>query len=127
MSNMSNELQQHDEVGDADWLEFESLLGELAQLAKSGMPYDRLAKSLLDQTVYILAAVGGAVWSFDTAGGLRLDCQLNADAQCRMGLIMAIISSCLGLLGKKRKSWLSPPRATPSRHKYFPIRLVSRC
>jgi multidrug efflux pump subunit AcrA (membrane-fusion protein) len=74
---MANDLHQPNAVSDPEWLEFESLLSELARLAKSGIPFDRLVKSLLDQTVHILAAVGGAVWLGNSSTSLRLECQVN--------------------------------------------------
>jgi multidrug efflux pump subunit AcrA (membrane-fusion protein) len=57
--------------------DFENSLGEMARLAKSGMPFDRLAQTLLDETVHILAAVGGAVWLGSGASSLRLQHQVN--------------------------------------------------
>jgi multidrug efflux pump subunit AcrA (membrane-fusion protein) len=74
---MSSTYEPPSELSDPDWIEFESLLSELARLAKSEMSFQRLAQALLDQTVHILAAVGGAVWLGKRPGPLRLECQLN--------------------------------------------------
>ncbi len=68
---------QPNEAADTQWIDFENSLGEMARLAKSGMPFDRLAQSLLDETVHILAAVGGAVWLGSGASSLRLEHQVN--------------------------------------------------
>jgi multidrug efflux pump subunit AcrA (membrane-fusion protein) len=74
---MSSTYGQPSEISDPDWVEFESLLSELARLAKSELSFPRVAQALLDQTVHILAAVGGAVWLGQAAGPLRLECELN--------------------------------------------------
>jgi multidrug efflux pump subunit AcrA (membrane-fusion protein) len=74
---MVSDAPQPSDSADSQWIDFESSLGEMARLAKSGIPFDRLAKSLLDETVHLLAAVGGAVWLGNGAGSLRLECQLN--------------------------------------------------
>jgi multidrug efflux pump subunit AcrA (membrane-fusion protein) len=71
--------QQPSSLRDPDWAEFESLLGELAELAKSGLPFEQLAKLLLDKTVHILAAAGGAVWLGDRSSPFRLECQVHGD------------------------------------------------
>ncbi|HEX2476241.1 MAG TPA: HlyD family efflux transporter periplasmic adaptor subunit [Lacipirellulaceae bacterium] len=68
---------QPSEAADSQWIDFENSLGEMARLAKSGMPFDRLAQTLLDETVHILAAVGGAVWLGSGASSLRLQHQVN--------------------------------------------------
>lgn len=67
-------------VQDPEWLEFESLLGELARIAKSGTSIERLVRSLLDHTIHLLAAQGGAVWLGPPTGALCLECQVNFDA-----------------------------------------------
>lgn len=72
--------QQPSEIRDPDWIEFESLLGELAELSKSELAFEPLAKQLLSNTVQILAAAGGAVWLGDRSSPLRLACQVNHDA-----------------------------------------------
>jgi multidrug efflux pump subunit AcrA (membrane-fusion protein) len=77
---MSSTYGQPSEISDPDWVEFESLLSELARLAKSEMSFSRVAQSLLDQTVHLLAAVGGAVWLGQWPAPLRLECELNC--QC---------------------------------------------
>jgi multidrug efflux pump subunit AcrA (membrane-fusion protein) len=68
------------EVGDPEWLEFESMLGELARIAKSGISFERLVRTLLEHTVHLLAAEGGAVWLSLPAAPLRLECQVSWDA-----------------------------------------------
>jgi multidrug efflux pump subunit AcrA (membrane-fusion protein) len=72
--------EQSSNLRDPEWIEFESLLGELAELAKSGLPFEQLAKLLLEKTVQLLAAAGGAVWRSDHSSPLRLECQVNHDA-----------------------------------------------
>jgi multidrug efflux pump subunit AcrA (membrane-fusion protein) len=74
---MVSDSPPNSETADSQWIDFEKSLGEMARLAKSGMPFDRLAQSLLDETVHILAAVGGAVWLGSGASSLRLEYQLN--------------------------------------------------
>jgi multidrug efflux pump subunit AcrA (membrane-fusion protein) len=74
---MVSDSSQPSDSADSQWIEFESSLGEMARLAKSGMPFDRLAKSLLDETVHLLAAVGGAVWLGNGASTARLEYQVN--------------------------------------------------
>jgi multidrug efflux pump subunit AcrA (membrane-fusion protein) len=74
---MVSDSPQNTETAETEWIDFEKSLGEMARLAKSGMPFNRLAQSLLDETVHILAAVGGAVWLGSSASSLRLECQVN--------------------------------------------------
>ncbi len=74
---MAGDPQQFSHVSDPNWLEFESLLTELGRLAKSDTSFERLIRSLLEQTVHILAAIGGAVWLGEGSKPLRLECQLN--------------------------------------------------
>jgi multidrug efflux pump subunit AcrA (membrane-fusion protein) len=74
---MVSDSPQPSETADSQWIDFENSLGEMARLAKSGMPFERLAQSLLDETVHILAAVGGAVWLGSSASSLRLQHQVN--------------------------------------------------
>jgi hypothetical protein len=69
----------HD-AAEQDWLEFESLLGELAAIARSGTPFEPFVKLLLEKTVHILAAPGGAVWLGEGRAPLRLECQVRQDA-----------------------------------------------
>ena len=80
MGSMAIDQQLPSGVHDPEWLEFEGLLSELARLAKSGIAFERLVRSLLDQTVHILAAAGGAVWLGPRSSPLRLDCHVNYDA-----------------------------------------------
>jgi multidrug efflux pump subunit AcrA (membrane-fusion protein) len=80
MGYMSSTYGQPSEISDPDWVEFESLLSELARLAKSEMSFQRVAQSLLDQTVHLLAAVGGAVWLGQWPAPLRLECELNSQS-----------------------------------------------
>jgi multidrug efflux pump subunit AcrA (membrane-fusion protein) len=74
---MDSDSPQPNNAADSQWIDFESSLGEMARLAKSGIPFDRLAQSLLDETVHILAAVGGAVWLGNGASPFRLEYQVN--------------------------------------------------
>jgi multidrug efflux pump subunit AcrA (membrane-fusion protein) len=76
---MASHLEQPGEISDPDWIEFEGLLSEMARIAKSGLPFDRLARSLLERTVHILAAVGGAVWLGARSAPMRMQCQLDYD------------------------------------------------
>lgn len=69
--------QQSSEFADPDWLEFESLLGELAEIAKSELPFEQLANLLLDKTVQILGATGGAIWLAARSLPAQLICQAN--------------------------------------------------
>jgi multidrug efflux pump subunit AcrA (membrane-fusion protein) len=75
----SGHKRPHD-AADQDWLEFESLLGELAAIARSGMPFEPFVKLLLEKTVHILAAPAGAVWLGEGRNPLRLECQIRQDA-----------------------------------------------
>jgi len=71
------QLTDDSSVRESDWLDFEAMLSELARIAKSDSSFDRVIRLLLEQTVHILAAVGGAVWLGSRSGSLKLECQWN--------------------------------------------------
>src|SRR4029079_18263016 len=62
LGDMASAREHPDDVLDQEWLEFESLLNELSETAKSDVPFEPFAKSLLEKSVQILAAAGGAIW-----------------------------------------------------------------
>lgn len=64
-------------------MEFESLLADLARIAKSGVSTERLVHSLLEHTVHILAAEGGAVWLGLPSAPPKLECEVGFDAVYR--------------------------------------------
>ena len=68
----TSELEPH-------WADFEGLLAELARIAKSDLPFDDLSRALLEETIHLMAAVGGAVWLSAGSDRLRLECQLHHD------------------------------------------------
>lgn len=72
------------ELQDPEWTEFESLLSDLARLARSEGRYEMLIHSLLEQSVHILAAVGGAAWTFQGSSQPHLQCQVNDDVVYRL-------------------------------------------
>jgi multidrug efflux pump subunit AcrA (membrane-fusion protein) len=73
---MASAHEYPDDVLDQEWLEFESLLNELSEIAKSDVPFEPFAKSLLEKSVQILAAAGGAIWMSDSRSPLQIECQL---------------------------------------------------
>src|SRR5688572_7373478 len=77
LASMASDSPQPSDIADSQWIDFESSLGEMARLAKSGIPFDRLARSLLDETVQLLAAVGGAVWLGTGPNAPQLEYQVN--------------------------------------------------
>ncbi len=77
---MAGAREYPDDVLDQEWLEFEGLLNELSEIAKSDTPFELFAKSLLEKTVQILAAAGGAVWMSDGRSPLQIECQVRPDA-----------------------------------------------
>jgi multidrug efflux pump subunit AcrA (membrane-fusion protein) len=76
---MASARELPDDVLDQEWLEFESLLSELSEIAKSDISFEPFVKSLLEKTVHILAAAGGAVWMGDGSSPFRLECQTRQD------------------------------------------------
>jgi multidrug efflux pump subunit AcrA (membrane-fusion protein) len=54
-----------------------SLVGEIAQLAKSGVAVEEFYNQFLTRVVSALAAVGGAVWTTNEEGRLGLQYQIN--------------------------------------------------
>src|SRR4051812_6052182 len=76
---MASAREHPDDVLDQEWLEFESLLSELSEIAKSDMPFTPFAKSLLEKTVQILAAAGGAIWMSDGRSPLHMECQVRPE------------------------------------------------
>ncbi len=80
MGGMATDYEPPNELQDPEWLDFESLLSELARIAKSDISFDRLLRALLDHAVHMLAAAGGAVWLGSPSDHLHLECQLKMDA-----------------------------------------------
>ena len=76
---MASAREHPDDVLDQEWLEFESLLNELSEIAKSDMPFQPFAKSLLEKTVQILAAAGGAIWMSDGRSPFHMECQVRPE------------------------------------------------
>src|SRR5262249_30443150 len=77
---MASAREYPDDVLDQEWLEFESLLNELSEIARSDVPFEPFAKSLLEKSVQILAAAGGAIWMSDGQSPLRIEYQVQPDA-----------------------------------------------
>jgi multidrug efflux pump subunit AcrA (membrane-fusion protein) len=77
MNADAHQLADDSNVSDSDWLDFEATLSDLARIAKSDASFDRVVHSLLEKTVQLLAAVGGAVWLGSRPGSLKLECQWN--------------------------------------------------
>ncbi len=65
---------------DISWTEIEDLLDYLAQRASEAVPPDEFFRELLNQAVPALAAVAGAVWTFNPQGQLELVHQVNLPA-----------------------------------------------
>ncbi len=76
---MASAREYPDDVLDQEWLEFESLLNELSEIAKSDVPFEPFIKSLLEKSVQILAAAGGAVWMSDGRSPLHLKCHVRPE------------------------------------------------
>src|SRR5436190_16015213 len=66
------------------WHEIETLVDELAALAKTDLPVHDFYAALLDRTVRSLAAMGGAVW-LRGPGGLVVEYQIGL-AQTRFSV-----------------------------------------
>jgi multidrug efflux pump subunit AcrA (membrane-fusion protein) len=77
---MASAREYPDDVLDQEWLEFESLLNELSDIAKSHVPFEPFAKSLLEKSVQILAAAGGAIWMSDGQSPLQIECLVLPEA-----------------------------------------------
>jgi multidrug efflux pump subunit AcrA (membrane-fusion protein) len=76
---MTSAREYPDDVLDQEWLEFESLLSELSEIAKSDVPFEPFAKSLLEKSVQILAAASGAIWMSDGRSPLQMECQVGPE------------------------------------------------
>jgi multidrug efflux pump subunit AcrA (membrane-fusion protein) len=61
------------------WQELDDLVDEIVRLAGSDLSAPEFHQSLLDRAVRGLAAVGGAIWIRNSAGQIRLECQVNLD------------------------------------------------
>src|SRR5262245_8941279 len=77
---MASAREYPDDVLEQEWLEFESLLNELSDIAKSDVPFEPFAKSLLEKSVQILAAAGGAIWMSDGQSPLQMQCEVLPEA-----------------------------------------------
>ena len=64
-------------ISNQDYREIESLIDELAELAKSSMATRDFHRELVERTVRGLAASGGAFWSAMNGDGLELEYQTN--------------------------------------------------
>lgn len=62
---------------DISWTEIEDLLDYLAQRASEAVPPEEFFRDLLNQAVPALAAVAGAVWTFNPQGQLELIHQVH--------------------------------------------------
>jgi multidrug efflux pump subunit AcrA (membrane-fusion protein) len=76
---MASAREYPDDVLDQEWLEFESLLNDLSKIAKSDAAFEPFVRSLLEKSVQILAAAGGAVWMSDGRSPLRMACQVRPE------------------------------------------------
>src|SRR3954468_14939143 len=76
---MASAREYPDDVLDQEWLEFEGLLNELSEIAKSDIPFEPFAASLLEKSVQILAAAGGAVWMSDGRSPVHIECQVRPE------------------------------------------------
>lgn len=77
---MASAREYPDDVLDQEWLEFESLLNELSEIAKSDVPFESFAKALLEKSVQLLAAAGGAIWMSDAQSPLQIECEALPEA-----------------------------------------------
>lgn len=76
---MSSDLHSSQQSDDHAWQEIEATLTEMATIAKSDQPFHQVAGELLERTVRVLAARGGAVWLVGPDQGLRLQHQINLE------------------------------------------------
>jgi hypothetical protein len=71
MAGMSHDIETTSHAH-LEWPELESILAELATLARSDLSPEEIASELVDRTVSLLAAAGGAFWLADRLGSWRL-------------------------------------------------------
>lgn len=74
---MNDATSTHAEPAAETWREIEQLVDQLTQLAKADISAAEFHQQLLDRAVQALAAAGGAVWLYDSAGRLELHYQVN--------------------------------------------------
>lgn len=70
---------------DRDWQEVEDALEGIARLAKSDLPPTEFHREMLNRLVQAIAAIGGAIWIPDQAGGLQPDHQIGVDQLLQVG------------------------------------------
>ncbi len=74
---MSGNLSQIDVGNEPEWEDFERLLSEFANLAKSDTPFHQVAEQLIAVIRDALAPTGAAVWTSLGRDSMQLECQFG--------------------------------------------------